>query len=72
MKSAMISTKIPPTIEEVKSYFKQRGISEEEAESFFLFYEIKKWIDKKGNPLKTWKNAAYRWIASAIKSHSEL
>ena len=40
-----ISKIIPPTIEEVRIYFNQKGINYAEANDFFLFYESKK-LDK--------------------------
>lgn len=55
---------MPPTIQEVKIYFAQKGISEQEAEHFFFFYERKLWKSKRGNFFKSWKSIAYRWIIS--------
>jgi hypothetical protein len=64
---ALYSKLIPPTIQEVKIYFSQKGISEKEAEHFFFYYEKKLWTSKKGNFFKNWKSIAYRWIASVWK-----
>lgn len=58
---------MPPRIQDVKIYFSQKGMAEKEAEHFFLFYEIKSWTNKKGNPFKNWKSLAYRWIMSAFR-----
>jgi hypothetical protein len=62
-----LSTFFPPRIEDVKIYFSQRGLSEQEAECFFLFYEKKGWMSKNGNFLKNWKNTAYQWILCILK-----
>jgi hypothetical protein len=63
----LFTDKFPPRIEEVKIYFIQKGVSEREAEVFFLFYEKKQWTSKKGNIFKSWKNIAYKWIASVLQ-----
>jgi hypothetical protein len=68
----LFSKHIPPRIEEVKVYFNQRGVSEEEAEEFFLFYDSKKWTSKKGNLFKSWKHIAYRWIETVVQKQPEL
>jgi len=57
---------MPPTIQEVKIYFSQKGMPDREADHFFLFYEIKKWKSKKGRPLKSWKNIARNWTMSVL------
>jgi hypothetical protein len=62
----------PPRIEEVKIYFLQKGVPEKEAEQFFLFYEKKGWISKKGNFLKNWKSTAYKWVASVLQKEPHL
>lgn len=61
------SNVIPPTIEDVRIYFSQKGMPDSEAECFFLFYEKKKWRSSKGNLLTNWKPIAYRWIGSVIQ-----
>ena len=63
----LFTNDFPPRIEEVKIYFAQKGISEQEAEDFFLFYEKKHWTSKNGNFFKSWKNIAYKWIATVLQ-----
>jgi len=46
---------IPPTLEEVKAYFKEKGYSEVSAEKAFNYYDIAGWKDSKGNQVKNWK-----------------
>jgi hypothetical protein len=58
---------IPPRIEEVKIYFNQKGLPEPEAEAFFLHYEKRHWINRKGNSCKDWKAIARREIAIILK-----
>jgi hypothetical protein len=64
---AIFEYPMPPRIEDVKIYFSQKGISEQEAEAFFHFYEKKQWTSKKGNFFTNWKCIAYKWIASVWK-----
>lgn len=46
---------VPPTLEEVKAYFKEKGYSEELAERAFETYNVADWHDTKGNPVLSWK-----------------
>jgi len=57
----------PPRIEEVKIYFSQKGMAEQEAEHFFLFYELKGWKNNRGIFYRSWKDIAYKWIAQVLK-----
>ncbi|WP_162852653.1 hypothetical protein [Dinghuibacter silviterrae] len=57
---------MPPTIQDVKVYFNQKGMPEREAETFFLFYEKRLWTSKRGNFFKSWKSIARRWIDALL------
>jgi hypothetical protein len=61
-----------PTLGEVQMYFNQKKMSQAEANHFFLFYELKQWKSKNGNPYTNWKNLAHKWIVSAIAQQSWL
>jgi hypothetical protein len=69
---AVFSKAVPPTIQDVKAYFSQKGVSDREAEVFFLLHEKRQWTSKKGNVFKNWKAPAYRWIAGIWKLHPPL
>jgi hypothetical protein len=58
---------MPPVIDEVKIYFSQKGVSNAEAETFFLFYEKRLWTSKRGNLYHEWKGLAFRWILQLMK-----
>lgn len=45
----------PPTIEEVKQYFKESGYSEDCAVNAFEYYTDLEWHDKNDNPVLNWK-----------------
>lgn len=49
---------IPPTIDEVKSYFKENGYNEQTAIKMFNSYSVANWIDSKGNKILSWKQKA--------------
>lgn len=57
VKERKISKKkfIPPTLDEVKEYFKEKGYSEEAAKRAFDYYEAGGWKDSTGKPVKSWK-----------------
>lgn len=67
MNPKSLLTIFPPRVEEVRAYFNQKGMTEEEAECFFLYYEKKGWRSKRGNIIKSWKVTAYQWIAGVFK-----
>ncbi len=52
---------IPPSLEEVKSYFSEKGELTKEAELFFNYYESNGWMVGK-NKMRKWKAAANNWI----------
>lgn len=47
---------IPPTLEEMKEYFKERGYSLHTAETAFHYYKNLDWHDKDGNKIVSWKS----------------
>jgi len=49
---------IPPTLDEVKSFFKERGYTEEAALKFYDYYSLGDWKDGKGNRVKNWRQKA--------------
>jgi len=46
---------IPPTLEDVKAYFAEKGYSDMAAERAFNYYEAAGWHDSTGKPVKSWK-----------------
>lgn len=45
----------PPSVDNVISYFVEKGYTEESARKAFDFYDVADWHDSKGNPVKNWK-----------------
>lgn len=56
------SKSIPDSIEEVISYFKEKGSSKYAAERFYNYYGSNGWKVGK-NPMKNWRLAASGWIS---------
>jgi hypothetical protein len=48
----------PPSLDEVKKYFSEKGYKEASAIKFFDYYETGNWEDSKGNQVKNWKQKA--------------
>jgi hypothetical protein len=57
-----LGRKVPPFREFVRIYFLQKGLYEEQADYFYLKYELVGWSDGKGNPVRNWKTLASEWI----------
>lgn len=51
---------IPPTLEEVKAYFTERGTTIN-AEAFWAHYEANGWVQSRGKPIKNWKACLTTW-----------
>lgn len=48
---------VPPTLDEVKEFFRSKGYSPDAAERAWNYYEDAepKWYDRNGSPVKNWK-----------------
>ena len=51
---------IPPTIEEVRAYCRERN-SSVDPDKFFEYFQTGNWKDSKGNPVKNWKQKIITW-----------
>lgn len=45
----------PPTLEEVKNYFQEKGYTQSSAVRAYDYYSDLKWVDSQGNQVKSWK-----------------
>ena len=60
---------IPPTPEEVVSYFSENGYTEYAAKKAFAYYDTASWHDSKGNKVKNWKQKMQAvWFKDENKS----
>jgi hypothetical protein len=54
--------KIPPSIDDVKTYFSTIGCSGEDAESFYDYYETRGWkVGRSNSQMKNWESACRNW-----------
>lgn len=54
---------IPPSLEEARAYFVEKGSSEPEAEKFVNHFDSIGWkVGRARTPMKKWKSAANNWI----------
>jgi hypothetical protein len=51
---------VPPTLEEVKAYVKERN-SPVDPQKFFDYFSAGNWIDSKGQPVRNWKQKLITW-----------
>lgn len=59
---------IPPTLDEVKAYFKAEGYMEEIAEKAFKHYERGNWHNSKGKKVLNWKQTmGTNWMKDEYK-----
>ena len=56
-----------PTIEEVKTYFKENNFPEQEAQKFFNYFKSVGWLVGGKTPMVDWQAAAQNWILNAPK-----
>lgn len=50
----------PPTLEEVRTYARQRN-SSVDADKFYEYFTAGEWKDSKGNPVRNWKQKLLTW-----------
>ena len=58
--------KAPPTIEAVKTYFKENNFPEIEAQKFFNYFSSIGWLIGGKIPMHNWQAAAQNWILNSI------
>lgn len=51
---------VPPSLDEVREYCKQRN-SSVDAERFFDYFDASGWVDSKGNQVRNWKQKVITW-----------
>jgi hypothetical protein len=51
---------VPPTLEEVENYVREKGLSVSPS-GFYNYFTEGNWIDSKGNKVKSWKQKLLTW-----------
>lgn len=57
---------VPPSIEEVFAYAKEKG-REDIAQEFFDYFTVGNWVDSKGNKVLNWKQKFLTWCSKNAK-----
>lgn len=52
---------VPPTVEEVAAYCKDKGLNTIDPEYFVRFYSESDWIKANGEPVRNWKSTVLTW-----------
>lgn len=60
---------VPPTQEEVISYFKEKGYSDIQAKKAFEYYSVADWKDRNGDKVVNWKQ---KMIANWMKEEHKI
>lgn len=68
VRSGKVKENIPPTLEEVTEYCKQRQ-NQIDPQRFIDFYEANGWVQGKNKPIKSWKACIRTWEASDVKCY---
>ena len=58
------NTFVPPTLEEIEAYCKERN-NNVNAKHFFDYYSEGEWVDAKGNKVRNWKQKIITWEKSS-------
>ena len=58
---------IPPTLEEVQAFIKEKGYTVDAGE-FFRYYAERDWENKNGKPIKNWKQTMREVWASGVRA----
>lgn len=62
---------VPPTLEEVKVFFRDKGFREDAAIKAFNYYTDGNWHDKSGSPVRNWRLKMHVWFKDAYKIQEE-
>lgn len=57
---------VPPELRHVQIYFLEKNVALDISNSFYDFYNSKKWRNCAGKLLKNWKSTAWEWY---MKNH---
>lgn len=59
---------VPPSLNEVKEFFAEKGFSRAYGEQAFNYYDVNNWENSKGKPVKNWKSTMNNvWLKPEAK-----
>lgn len=59
--------KMPPDVQDVISFFKEKGHAASEAEKFWNHHDARGWTLKGGLKMKNWRSACFTWFGNIKK-----
>lgn len=65
------SISMPPNLEEVKLYFREKGYREDVAIKAFEYYSSNDWRDKNNSPVKNWRLKMHVWFKESARIQEE-
>lgn len=63
---------VPPTLEEVKVFFRDKGYREDAAIKAFNYYTDGNWHDKSGSPVRNWRLKMHVWFKDSARIQNEV
>lgn len=66
------SISMPPSLEEVKLYFREKGYREDVAIKAFEYYSSNDWKDKNNSPVKNWRLKMHVWFKDSARIQNEV
>jgi len=65
------SSSMPPSLEEVKLYFREKGYREDVAIKAFEYYSSNDWKDKNDSPVRNWRLKMHVWFKDSARIQEE-
>ena len=62
---------MPPSLEEVKLYFREKGYREDVAIKAFEYYASNDWKDKNDSPVRNWRLKMHVWFKDSARIQEE-
>lgn len=59
----------PPTMDEVREQFIKRGLSQEDAERFYYYYDAQGWVTSSGQKIRRLDSMVNRWLTNNHKTN---
>ena len=62
---------VPPTLEEIENYCKEKGYNVD-TKFFYEYFTEGNWVDSKGNKVKNWKQKIITWEKRGTKANKPI
>jgi hypothetical protein len=61
----------PPTMDEVREQFIKRGLTKEDAERFYYYYDAQGWVTSSGRKIKRLDSMVNRWLTNELYENTK-